>query len=98
MTILNIAPLGVTTIPVSGVTATKLPMPTQTSVVPNLVLLVAETGSLRWNDVAAATPSVGVLLAPNLLPYEYTGNIAQISLVGVTGTTAVSLAFYRTEG
>ena len=69
MTILNIAPLGVTTVALSGVTAAKLPIPTQTSVVPNLVLVVAETGSLRWNDTGAPTPSVGMLLAPNLLPF-----------------------------
>ena len=99
MTIQNIAPLGCTTVPLSGASAAKLPMPTVTGVVPNLVLLVAETGSLRWrDDNVAPTPSVGVLLATGLLPYEYSGDVSQIQLIGVTGTTAVSMAFYRTAG
>lgn len=60
-------PLGVTTVPVSGVSAIKFTVPAGA----NLAVLVAETGSLRWTDFGSPpTASTGMLLAANLAPYE----------------------------
>jgi hypothetical protein len=74
-------------------------IPLPTTAIPNLALLVAGTGSLRFRDDGTApTPSLGVLLATGLAPYEYSGDISQLALVGVSGTVAVSIAFYATRG
>jgi hypothetical protein len=91
----TVEPLGVTTVPCSGVTAIKLTVPAGA----NLALIVAETGSLRWRDDGTPpTASTGMLLGANLTPFEYSGNVAGFQAIGVTGTTAVSVAFYASRG
>ena len=67
--------------------------------VPSVCLLVAETGACRLrDDNVSPTPSVGLLLVTGIAPFEYSGDVAALSLVGCTGTTAVSAAFYVMRG
>jgi hypothetical protein len=67
----------------------------------NMVVLIAETGQVRWRD-DATNPNVtnGMPMAVTSPPpyFEYSGNLSQIRFVGITGTVAVDASFYQTVG
>ena len=66
----------------------------------NVVLLVCETGAVRFrDDGGAVSASVGMIIQPTLpVPFEYSGSLSAISFYGVTGTVAVDASFYRAIG
>jgi hypothetical protein len=58
-----------------------------------------QTGAVRWReDDVAPTPTSGVSLQATQAAFEYSGNIAALKFIGVTGTVAVGAAVYRAAG
>lgn len=65
----------------------------------NLVLLVAETGAVRWRDDGTApTPTAGIPMQTSSPPLEYSGDPSAMLFVAVSGTVAVDASFYRVAG
>ena len=63
------------------------------------VLLVAESGRVRWrDDKTAPTPTSGMLMGATQAPFEYSGDVAAIKFISVSGTVAIDCAFYATGG
>jgi hypothetical protein len=94
-------PVGYTTLVVGstavGFAATALVSGT---VHANFALICAETGPVRFRDDGTSpTPSVGMFIAPTIpVPFEYSGDLASIQFVNVTGTVSVDAAFYALRG
>lgn len=101
------APLGFVSVAVPGTTAvgftagivsgtTHFVVPTGADIE---VLMVAESGQVRWRDDGVApTPTSGMLMEPTQAPFLYSGNPNAIQFIGVTGTVAVDASFYREVG
>ncbi len=61
------------------------------------VLLVAETGAVRWrDDKISPTPTSGMGVTQP--PFEYSGDVGAIEFISVSGTVAVDASFYRQAG
>ena len=83
-------PLGCFNLPVAGSTGTYFTQgivsATTHFVIPTaatMVLLVAETGTVRWRDDGTAPDvSNGILMAVTAAVFEYTGNLKAIQFCG----------------
>ncbi len=63
------------------------------------VLLVAETGAVRWRDDGVApTPSSGMIIEPTMPVFEYSGDVTSLLFIAVSGTVAIDASFYRDAG
>jgi hypothetical protein len=66
----------------------------------NLALISVSTGAVLWRDDGIApTLTAGMPIPTGQWPYfEYTGDLASIKFIGVTGTVSVSAAFFAAVG
>jgi len=87
-------PVGFTAGIVTGTTAFVVPTGSNVK-----VLLVAETGPVRWRDDGKLpTPTAGMYMGVTQSPFDYSGDVAAFQMISVSGTVAVDAAFYEVAG
>lgn len=95
-------PLGIAkvTVTASAQTLTQLMVTAagQIIAIPNgvtMVLILAETANVRWcDDGQAPTTTFGLLLTAGQ-EFQYSGDLAAMQMIAVSGSPVVTLAFYR---
>lgn len=84
---------GVTTMSAASATTTGIPAGA------NLAVISVETANIRWRDDGGApTTSIGMPIAAAAVPFSYSGNLSQFSLIAVSGSPVVNVAFYKAVG
>ena len=65
----------------------------------NLAIISVATANIMWRDDGGApTTTVGMPIVAAAAPFAYSGNINQFSLIAVSGSPIVNVAFYRSVG
>lgn len=94
MTTLRIAPLGYEQI--TSLTAAKsLTVPSGA----NFAIITVSTAAVRWRDDGTApTASLGMPLATNDEPMEYSGTLTAIQFIAQSGNPVLDVSYYRIAG
>jgi hypothetical protein len=65
----------------------------------NFAIIAADVAAVRWRDDGSApTASVGMFLSNTGDALEYSGPLAKIQFIPVTGSPVLNVSYYRIAG
>lgn len=65
----------------------------------NLALIAADTAAVRWRDDGTVpTASIGIPLSNTGAPLEYSGPLANIKFIALTGSPVLNISYYKVAG
>ena len=65
----------------------------------DMAVFTVDAASVRWRDDGTApTASVGMTIRDTDAPFEYTGDLALIQFIAVSGSPVLNVSYYKQVG